>query len=208
MKKHAGTKASRQRSVEERIEDAVFDLMETTDVTDIKVSDVVHLAGISRSTFYRHFDSVEDVVKQFETSLLDTMRTINKNALKVQFSKAELKPTQSMISRMEVLRENRERIVALNSDHGDPTFQHKATVLMHEFFRIRLAGVGGSELHRDLYLSFVIAGHNNLIQYWLEKRPEIPPEEIAAMLNRLYYSSFFIDDDNAANLPADPFAEL
>lgn len=79
---------------------------------------------------------------------------------------------------------------------------------MHEFFRIRLAGVGGSELHRDLYLSFVIAGHNNLIQYWLEKRPEIPSEEIAAMLNRLYYSSFFVDEDNAANLPADPFAEL
>lgn len=208
MKKQAGARKDRQRPVEERIEDAVFDLMKTTDITDIKACDVVRLAGISRSTFYRHFDSVEDVVKQFETSLLDTMSTINKNALKLQFSKAELKPTASMISRMEVLRENRDRIVALNSDHGDPTFQHKATMLMHEFFRIRLKDVGGSELHRDLYLSFVIAGHNNLIQYWLEKRPEIPPEEIAAMLNRLYYSSFFVDEENVANLPADPFAEL
>jgi predicted DNA-binding transcriptional regulator AlpA len=30
--------------------------METTDIPDIKVADVVHLAGVSRSTFYRHYD--------------------------------------------------------------------------------------------------------------------------------------------------------
>ena len=54
----------------------------------------------------------------------------------------------------------------------------------------------------------MIAGHNNLIQYWLEKRPEIPPTEVAAMLNRLYYSSLFIDDEKASELPIDPFARL
>jgi AcrR family transcriptional regulator len=199
---------STKRNVEERIEEAVFGLMETTDIPSIKVADVVRLAGVSRSTFYRHYDSVEDVVKQFEAGLLDTMRTINNTALGVQFSKAELKPTQSMVARMEVLQANRDKIVALNSDHGDPVFQHRATMLMHEYFRIRLQGVGGSELHRDLYLSFVIAGHNNLIQYWLEKRPEIPPTEVAAMLNRLYYSSLFIDDEKASELPIDPFARL
>ena len=46
-----------------------------------------------------------------------------------------------MVARMEVLRKNRDKIVALNSDHGDPVFQHRATMLMHEYFRIRLQGV-------------------------------------------------------------------
>lgn len=202
------TARNAKRTVEERIEEAVFGLMETTDIPNIKVADVVRLAGVSRSTFYRHYDSVEDVVKQFEAGLLDTMRTINNTTLGVQFNKAELKPTQSMVARMEVLRANRDKIVALNSDHGDPVFQHRATMLMHEYFRIRLQGVGGSELHRDLYLSFVIAGHNNLIQYWLEKRPEIPPAEVAAMLNRMYYSPLFIDEKTALELPEDPFARL
>ncbi len=196
------------RDVEERVEEAVFGLMETTDIPNIKVRDVVRRAGVSRSTFYRHFDGVEDVVKQFEAGLLDNMRTINNTALGVQFDKAELKPTHAMVARMEVLRENRDKIVALNSDHGDPVFQHRATMLMHEYFRIRLQGVSGSELHRDLYLSFVIAGHNNLIQYWLEKRPEISPTEVAAMLNRMYYSPLFIDEKTALELPADPFARL
>lgn len=206
MKRDAGKNA--KRNVEERIEEAVFCLIETTDIPDIKVADVVRLAGVSRSTFYRHFDSVEDVVKQFEAGLLDTMRTINNTALGVQFNKAELKPTHSMVARMEVLRKNRDKIVALNSDHGDPVFQHRATMLMHEYFRIRLQGMGGPEVQRDLYLAFVIAGHNNLIQYWLEKRPDIPPEEVAGMLNRLYYSPFFVDEKSASDFPSNPFAGI
>lgn len=92
------TARNTKRTVEERIEEAVFGLMETTDIPNIKVADVVRLAGVSRSTFYRHYDSVEDVVKQFEAGLLDTMRTINNTALGVQFNKAELKPTQSMVA--------------------------------------------------------------------------------------------------------------
>ena len=85
MKRGPGSAA--KRGVEERVEEAVFGLMETTDIPDIKVSDVVRLAGVSRSTFYRHYDSVEDVVKQFEAGLLDTMRTINNTALGVQSSR-------------------------------------------------------------------------------------------------------------------------
>lgn len=42
---------SRMDPVDARIEDAVFTLMETTDIPDIRVADVVRLAGISRSTF-------------------------------------------------------------------------------------------------------------------------------------------------------------
>jgi AcrR family transcriptional regulator len=208
VKKGAHERRDKTPPVEERIEDAVFELIKTTDITSVRVRDVVRLAGVSRSTFYRHYDSVEDVVKQFEGSILNTMRTINKSALKIQFDKAELRPTQAMISRMEVLREKRDRIVALNSPHGDPAFQHKATMLMHEYFRIRLQGMGGPEVQRDLYLAFVIAGHNNLIQYWLEKRPDIPPEEVAGMLNRLYYSPFFVDEKSASDFPCNPFAGI
>lgn len=197
----------RMREIDEtemRIEDAVFELMKTTDIPDIKVSDVIGIAGVSRSTFYRHFRNVDEVVKLFEASLLDIMRTINKGALKGRFGRAELEPTHSMISRMEVLKEYREKILSLNSDHGDPTFTHKATVFMHEYFRFRLRDVPGTDVQKDLYLSFVIAGHNNLIQYWLEERPDIDPYEIAAVLNRLYYSAFFLNEETAREFPQNP----
>ncbi|RRF90196.1 MAG: TetR/AcrR family transcriptional regulator [Coriobacteriaceae bacterium] len=190
--------------VDEKIESAVFKLMETTDIPDIRVADVLRLAGVSRSTFYRHFDSVDDVVKRFESGLLDNMRRINNVALKARFGISELDPTSTMVSRMELLQRNRDKIVALNGPNGDPSFVHKATIFMHDYFRARLETLEGDPVTRDLYLSFVIAGHNNLVQYWLEVHPEIEPQKIAAVLNRLYYAPFFLSEESVRQTPKAP----
>ena len=187
--------------VEDRIEHAVFQLMATTDIPDIRVADAVRLAHVSRSTFYRYFDSIDAVVKAFEDKLLENMRSINAVALQARFSDAELDPTPTMISRMEVLRAHREQIVALNGPHGDPVFTHKATIFMHDHFRDRLSSLPGDEQTRDLYLSFALAGHNNLIQYWLEERPEIEPRVIAAALNRFFYAPFFLNEQASRQVP-------
>lgn len=186
--------AAESEAVEKRIEDAVFKLMEDRDIPDIKISDVVALAGVSRSTFYRHFSNVDEVVKLFEGRLLDIMRSINKSALKARFDKNELKPTLSMIARMEAIYGFRDKILALNGPHGDPQFEHKATVFMHEYLSHRLSGISGTSLDEEFYLSFIIAGHHNLVHYWLEKHPEVAPERVATLLNRLYYATFFLDD--------------
>lgn len=181
--------------VDEAIVAAVFELMATTDIPKIKVADVIKRAGISRSTFYRHFDSVDDVVKQFEDDILDSMSFINKQALNLRFSQVELDPTPAMVERMTTLRNHRDQVLALNGPHGDPAFIHKATVFMHDYLRERLASLydGSDPNFMDLYLAFVIAGHHNLIQYWLEIRPELEPRYVAAVLNRVYYSAFFLD---------------
>lgn len=197
----------RRDSVDERIEDAVFSLMSTTDIPEIRVGDVARAAGISRSTFYRHFDSVDDVVKGSETDLLANMHDINSYALKGRFGQSELDPTPTMIRRMELLAERRDKVVALNGPHGDPQFVHKATVLMHDHFRDRLADVEGSGDYRDFYLAFVLAGHHNVIQYWLEKRPDVEPEVVAGVLNRLFYAPFFLDNATARTSARSPFGE-
>lgn len=197
---------SKRSSVDQGIEDAVFSLMRTTDIPDIRVDDVVRLAGVSRSTFYRHFSSVDEVVKVFETDLLANMHDINNYALKVRFGQSELDPTPSMIRRMELLHERREKVVALNGPHGDPQFVHKATVLMHDHFRERLAEVEGSEMYRDFYLAFVLAGHHNAVQYWLEERPDVEPEVVAGFLNRLFYAPFFLNDDTTRPRAVSPFS--
>lgn len=195
---------SAKTDMERRIEDAVFELMRTTPVPQIKVRDVASRAGVSRSTFYRHYHDVDEVVKRFEQGILDNMRSVNRNALNVRFGKSEIDPTAAMISRMRILHANRDKIVALNGPNGDPTFVHKATVFMHDYFRKRLRDVPGNDVDRDLYLSFVLAGHNNLVEYWLEEHPEIAPERIAAVLNRLYYAPFFLDADTMRDFPQSP----
>ena len=147
------------------------------------------------------------MVKGFETDLLANMHDINSYALKGRFGQSELDPTPTMIRRMELLAERRDKVVALNGPHGDPQFVHKATVLMHDHFRDRLADVEGSGDYRDFYLAFVLAGHHNVIQYWLEKRPDVEPEVVAGVLNRLFYAPFFLDNATARTSARSPFGE-
>lgn len=184
-----------------KITDAVFELMATTNIPDIKVTDVIKLAHVSKSTFYRHFDSVDTVVKSFEDHILENMGAINEVALMARFSDAELDPTPTMIRRMEVLQENRSKILALNGIHGDPVFTHKATIFMHDHFRRRLESIPSNKDTLDLYLSFALAGHHNLIQYWLEERPDLEPRVVATALNRFMYAPFFVDEGKERLFP-------
>lgn len=65
-----------QNDIASRIEDAVFELMGTTPVQAIKVTDVLRLAHTSKSTFYRCYRSVDDVVKRFEDDLSTTCKRL------------------------------------------------------------------------------------------------------------------------------------
>ena len=78
----------------------------------------------------------------------------------------------------------------------------KATGL--RFVAERLSEVLGPSDDLEFYLAFVLAGHNNLIQFWLEKRPEVSPRHIASTLNKLYYAPFFLTDEARRTLPHAP----
>lgn len=53
-----------ERSIE-WITQALFDLMETSPFEKIKIVDIVKKAGIARLTFYRHFESKEEVITSY-----------------------------------------------------------------------------------------------------------------------------------------------
>ena len=46
-----------------------------------------------------------------------------------------------------------------------------------------------------------------MIQYWLEKRPDVEPEVVAGVLNRLFYAPFFLDNATARKSARSPFGE-
>ena len=132
------------------------------------------------------------------------MQDINDVALEARFGDAQLDPTPTMIKRMEILKANRSKVLALNSDNGDPVFAHKATIFMHDYFRDRLRSTFSDETDLDLYLAFALAGHHNLIQYWLEVRPDLEARTVAAALNRMFYAPLFVDDASRHRHPRIP----
>lgn len=53
--------------IEEAITNALLELMKTTEYDKISITDITQKAGLSRITYYRHFDSKEEIlIRYFE----------------------------------------------------------------------------------------------------------------------------------------------
>ncbi len=51
--------------VRECITKALFMLMKNKDYQDITISEIVRTAGVSRNSFYRNYQSIEDILRQY-----------------------------------------------------------------------------------------------------------------------------------------------
>ena len=52
----------------ENITNAVFDLLKSSSYEELTVKDICKIAGVNRSTFYSHFDSIEDILYSINNS--------------------------------------------------------------------------------------------------------------------------------------------
>ncbi len=100
----------RGEAVDKAIINALLDLMDQKEYRDITITDVTKLANVSRVTFYRHFETIEDIlIKYFEMtsaryqeqSKLQFENGVRNNEVAVLslflFFKSNLKATKSLI---------------------------------------------------------------------------------------------------------------
>lgn len=66
---------TRFRKCEERIQNALAELLSTKALADVSVSELSREANVSRATFYAHYDNVSDVFDQLVVRTLSDVRT-------------------------------------------------------------------------------------------------------------------------------------
>ena len=59
--------------VKESLTDALFYLMSKKEFNDIAITELSKKAGVSRLSFYRNFDSNEDIIKKWITNTTDKL---------------------------------------------------------------------------------------------------------------------------------------
>lgn len=65
------------RLIVESLQEALYKLLETKDISEIKVIDLCRAAGVSRGAFYRHFYLITDILKDdIKTIASDVKKTI------------------------------------------------------------------------------------------------------------------------------------
>lgn len=172
------------------IEAAVISLLATTDLNKITVSEVVEAAHIARSTFYRYYDSVQDVATEMGDRILRSMAEINRWAAIERVDETSSRLTPSALNRMTYLYEHRAEVNALTGPHGDPEFLERASGVMAGYWIKRLERGAKTPVDAEFFTRFMAAGHNAVIIYWLKEHPEVPPEKVATFLNQAFYSLF------------------
>ena len=178
-------------ATEEAIRRAVVQLMNDIDYDRITADAVAKQAGVSRSTFYRYFDSVVDAVETIEQEFLELVREVNRIALQCARDLSDASGlTQSMVSRMEHILQHRDFIIAVDGPHGDRTFRGRAEKVMSDYLFTRLQSDPSTFEEKSLYVEFVSAGHYRMIYRWLVDFPTVPAARVAAMTNKLLYSIF------------------
>ena len=58
--------------VRESITTALFQLIEKKNFSEITISELVKRAGVSRNSFYRNYDNLEDILRQFLRNTVET----------------------------------------------------------------------------------------------------------------------------------------
>lgn len=66
----------RAEQTREVIRKAFFELLKDRPVRDITVSGICEKAGLNRATFYKHYRSAEDIIRELEKQQLDQFRSL------------------------------------------------------------------------------------------------------------------------------------
>ncbi len=175
-----------------RIVDAVFANMEEKPIDRVTVKDVCKIANVSKSTFYRYYDSVDDVVKAFQEQIFVRLNSINELYNLTTLSQADTGPTPSVVRVLEILRENDRYVLALNGPNGDPSFKERIDRMLWDSFSVRLRNHKDRFSDFGIYLSFAIVGHDAAIEYWLRECPEVSPADFCLDLMRLLNGVFYL----------------
>ena len=78
-----GLKSQKSRFNRMCIGEAIIELMKTTEIKKIKISDVVKKAGVSRTTFYKHYNTIEDVLYDYINEIVAEYTVLRKDSFKM-----------------------------------------------------------------------------------------------------------------------------
>ena len=159
---------SRSRKTRERLKEALLRLLARRDILDVTVSRLCQEAGVNRSTFYSHYDSIGELMEELEreigANLMGRFRGDNYDG-EHPFSPGHLLPI------LEHIRDNRDffRVYL-----GQSTAQHRLDwafgQLLEWYVRPLLRGLSIEEEAIAYYFAFFRAGFLALIQQWLQNR--------------------------------------
>ncbi len=159
---------------------AYVDLMEEKPYMKIKVKEIVERGGVSRSTFYAHYQDSLDVVEQIERYLLDNLQLYPANSRvvsqKSQFSSDSNPPSSdlpssdpafaSLVNWFDTCLRFKHTLHALFGGNGDPYFKTRLSNSLRSSFQHMMDDDNApDDKFRKFFVELQTASHIGLMEY-------------------------------------------
>lgn len=165
----------KRRETEKRIEDSLLQLMKEQTFETISIRQLIDLAEVNRSTFYRHYLDKYDLLEKIENRLLDDLQAYYQEALdsaclfklEKDFKVEDyIHDKQNLFHFFEPYLED---LAILLGPNGSPTSLLRLQEALREIFSqsISLADAYIEEVEVDLLLNHQAASFMGTLTYWL-----------------------------------------
>lgn len=167
---------ARAEFTEKIILEAFLALIREKPVSRITVTELVKKAGINRTTFYKHYLDVPDLLEKTENRLLDSLRELIHGPWE-NFGALE----ETLTAVLEYIRRSGEQYIPLGSENGDPALAAKTfTLLYEEAYPILTQHMPEkTEDERQILYSYLSQGCGGVMLWWFRTGMRERPEQLA-----------------------------
>ncbi len=163
----------RSKDTEAKVEKVFLDTLSQKHVSGITVSELCKGAGITRTSFYGHYQDVYDLQDKVQQKMTSQALQI----FEEEWHKNDGDPHTALVRTFQYIEENKEffRYFLNNAD------------MKAMFSSGQVSGMFGPNLSKQemMYLTFYIGGINALLLDWIERGcPEKPQELLEALPDR------------------------
>ena len=172
----------RQKKTRSAIFQAFNRLLSQKSYSRITVQDIIDAANVGRTTFYAHFETKDELLREMCTDIFDhVVSSAQDIALMHNHMVASDDPTDMVAHILWHLRENSKNITGVLSCESGELFLRYFREYVSQLMSPWLHDVDTVEdIPRDFLLDHISASFVNVIQYWIKCSLVQSPEQITA----------------------------
>lgn len=162
------------------LQEAAITLLQKKEVSEIDVKELCTKANVSRNTFYSYYNTVQDVIKEREDYLLNTLFELNLGVMDVK----KTLPEDFLFYQetLDFMLENRKEFVLFSTVRADIEFINgwKTRIAYQLFERKRKEGKHISEMEMEIISGATVAG----LIYFLSNPEKVSMAELSRLIAR------------------------
>ena len=173
----------RQQKTRNAIFDAFGTLLSSKGYSKITVQEIIDEANVGRTTFYSHFETKDDLLKEMCADLLEHVFSKNLGAESTHdFSMQTGNPHAMITHILYHLLDNKRNIIGILTCDSGELFLGFFRQYLNELMAVRL--LGDTHLHtkkvpHDFLVNHISSSFAGLVQWWIKKGLKQKPEELA-----------------------------